>query len=185
MRIVVYLSYAFALTEIVLLVVKHSKGGNVKTRKDRGSLILLWVMIMIGFTGGFILSKFESRISVNYFYIWVGFVIILIGLIVRWVSIIQLGKSFTVDVAITDVARLKTDGLYKRVRHPSYSGLLLVILGFSVTMNSLLSIIAAVLPIFIAVVYRIHIEETLMLEEFGAKYKDYCKTTKKILPYIY
>lgn len=142
-------------------------------------------MIITGFIVGFMLSKSESRTSINYLYIWIGFLIMLLGLIIRWTSIIQLGKSFTVDVAITDSANLRTDGLYKRVRHPSYSGLLLVMFGFSVTMNSLLSVLTSTLPVFPAIVYRIHIEEALLTKEFGVRYTEYSKRTEKILPNIY
>ena len=77
-------------------------------------------MITIGFTGGFFLSK-----PVNHFWTGFGFPFIIGGLIIRWIAILQLGKSFTVDVAITDAASLKTDGIYERVRHPSYLGMLI------------------------------------------------------------
>ena len=182
---IVYLAYAFAISELALVLVKRSKTGTVKTRKDRGSLIILWVMMTIGLTCGFFLSKYDSRNSVNYFYAGFGFVFILAGLIIRWVAIIQLGKSFTVDVAITDVAKLKTDGIYKQVRHPSYLGLLLVVTGFSITMNSFYSFLAIVVPIFLAISYRISVEEKVLISEFGDSYIQYKANSKKIIPGIY
>ncbi len=89
------------------------------------------------------------------------------GLIIRWIAILQLGKSFTVDVAMTNAAKLKTDGIYERIRHPSYLGILSVVFGFSCTMNSIYSFLVLVVPVFIAVIYRISVEEKVLMAEFG------------------
>jgi len=185
MRPIVYLSLAFALSELLLMLVKHSKTKTAKTRKDRGSMLLLWVMITLGFTGGFFLSKHNSWNSINTLIAGIGLLLVLAGIIIRWIAIIQLGKSFTVDVAITEVARLKTDGLYKRVRHPSYIGLLLIIIGFSATMNSLYSFLVLVVPVFLAIAYRINIEESVLTREFGESYFRYMSKTKKLIPGVY
>lgn len=181
---IVYLSYAFALSELILAFVKRSKSGAVKTRKDKGSLIVLWLTIIGAFTAGFYLSR-TSRHYDNYLITGAGLLFILTGLIIRWISIIQLGKSFTVDVAITSTSNLKTDGIYKRIRHPSYLGLLLVVMGFAITMNNLYSFFAVVVPVFFALSYRIRVEEELLISEFGEKYNQFRLTTKKIIPFIY
>jgi protein-S-isoprenylcysteine O-methyltransferase Ste14 len=137
-------------------------------------------MITLGFTVGFFLSR-----PVNYFCAGFGFPFIIGGLIVRWVAILQLGKAFTVDVAITEEAMLKTDGVYERVRHPSYSGMLAIVLGFGVTMSSLYSFLVLVIPVLIAVIYRIYVEENVLIKEFGKSYLEYKSRTKRLIPGIY
>jgi protein-S-isoprenylcysteine O-methyltransferase Ste14 len=144
MKPIIYLSFAFAISELILMIVKRSKTRTVKRRKDSGSLILLWIIITIGFTGGFFLAKSTSQ-----FWLGFGFSLIICGLIMRWVSIIQLGKSFTVDVAITVPANLKTDGIFERIRHPGYTGLLLIVVGFSAVMSSFYSFLALAVPVFL------------------------------------
>lgn len=176
----VYLSLAYAFSEFLLMLIKRSDRGTVKARRDRGSLIFLWLMITLGFTGGFFLSK-----PVNHFWAGFGLPFIVAGLIIRWVAILQLGKSFTVDVAITSSADLKTDGIYKRIRHPSYSGMLSIVFGFSVTMSSLVSFFVLVVPVFVAVLYRIGVEEKILINEFGDSYLKYTGNTKKLIPGIY
>lgn len=180
MRPIIYLSFAFAISELLLMLIKRSKGAAVKTRNDRGSLIFLWLMITLGFVVGFFLSK-----PINDFWAGFGFPMITFGLIIRWIAILQLGKSFTVDVAINNSATLKTDGIYERVRHPSYLGLLLIVLGFSFTMNSIYSFFAFVVPVSIAIIYRIMVEEKVLLNEFGDSYSEYKTKTKRIIPGIY
>ena len=174
------MSFAFALSEFLLMIIKRSDSTTSKTRKDSGSMIFLWLMITVGFTCGFILSK-----PVNNFWTGFGIPLIIAGLIVRWVAILQLGNSFTVDVAITYAAGLKTDGIYKRIRHPSYSGILMIIVGFSAIMSSLNSFLVLVIPVFTAIIYRISIEEKVLMNEFGESYLKYSSKTKKLIPLIY
>jgi protein-S-isoprenylcysteine O-methyltransferase Ste14 len=180
MKPLVYLSIGYAFSEMLLMILKRSKSGKVKTREDKGSLILLWLMITLGFTGGFLLSK-----SANLFWSGFGVTFIIGGLIVRWIAILQLGNAFTVDVAITNAANLKTDGIYEKVRHPSYSGILAIVIGFGVTMNSLYSFLVLVLPVFIAVIFRIGVEEKVLIKEFGNSYLEYKSKTKKLVPGIF
>jgi protein-S-isoprenylcysteine O-methyltransferase Ste14 len=180
MQFIVCLSFAFAFSELLLMFMKRSKGATSKTREDRGSLIFLWLMISLGFTAGFFLSK-----PVNQYWAGFGFPFIAAGLIIRWIAILQLGKTFTVDVAITNSAKLKTDGIYKRVRHPSYLGILSIVFGFSCTMNSIPSFLVLVVPVFIAILYRISIEKKVLMTEFGENYTVYKSGTKKIIPGIY
>ena len=175
----------FTLSEFLLMLIKHSTMRTAKTRKDSGSMILLWVMITLGFTGGFFLAKHNSWKTVNSVITGIGLLLVFIGVIIRWAAIVQLGKSFTVDVAITDASILKTDGLYRRIRHPSYLGLQLIIVGFSLTMNSLYSFFVLVIPVFLAIVYRISVEEKVLINEFGDSYSQYMMSTKKLVPYIY
>ncbi|HUX95305.1 MAG TPA: isoprenylcysteine carboxylmethyltransferase family protein [Bacteroidales bacterium] len=177
---IIYLSFAFGLSELLLLLLKHSKKSFSKKREDRGSMILLWLVITIGFFLGFFLAKHGKG-----FYQGFGLVMIIFGLIIRWIAIFQLGKSFTVDVVIKDAAELKTDGIYEKIRHPSYSGLLSVIVGFGLTFSSIYSFVVFVLPVFMAVIYRISVEEKVMINEFGDSYLKYKMRSKRIIPGIY
>jgi len=180
MMTIVYLSLVFGFSELMLMIFKRSKAGFSKTQKDNGSMIVIWILITLGFFGGFYLSK-----PVNDFLEGFGFIFIVAGLIIRWVAILQLGKSFTVDVAITDTAKLKTDGLYERVRHPSYSGLLAIVMGFSFIMSSFYSFLVLSIPVFLAICYRIDVEEKVLINEFGNSYLEYKSRTKRIIPGIF
>lgn len=39
-----------------------------------------------------------------------------------------------------------------------------------------------IMPLFL---YRIWIEERMLIEEFGDEYKEYMSTTKRIIPHVY
>jgi protein-S-isoprenylcysteine O-methyltransferase Ste14 len=176
----VLLSFTYAFSEFTLMLSKKSRDESVKIRNDRGSLIILWLIISLGFFAGFTVSKPISNL-----WLCLGLPMIIGGMVIRWIAIFQLGNSFTVDVAITAGSQLKTDGIFKKIRHPSYSGLLLVIVGFALTMGSIYSFIVFVIPVFIALTYRIHIEENLLRKAFGDGYVEYSIKTKKLIPWIY
>ena len=185
LRLVMYLSYLFLFSELILMLTKRSKNKSVKSRGDRGSLIILWLTIAICLTLGFNLAKFGVWSPVNYFLGFLGLLLLFCGLIIRWTTIIQLKKEFTVDVAINQIHQLKTDGLYKIVRHPSYLGLLMILTGFSLGMNTIISFIVVMLPVFLAIIYRIKVEENLLVKTFGEEYIKYASSTKKIIPFVY
>jgi len=184
-KILIYLSYIFGTSEFILTIIKRSKQKLVKMKNDRGSLIILWVLIIIGIVAGFNLADYRKWSSLNYIIYATGILVYLVGLIIRWIAIFQLKKAFTVDVAISHQQELKTDGLYSMVRHPSYLGNILIVSGLSIGMNSLLSFLVVTIPVFLAISYRIYVEEEILLEEFGEKYRDYCHITKRIIPFIY
>lgn len=179
------LSYLFLLSELVLTLTKRSRQKSRKRRNDKGSMIILWLTISVSLTLGFNLANYRTWSAGNYFLGSFGFLLSFSGMILRWTTIVQLKKDFTVDVAINQAHQLKTDGLYKIVRHPSYLGLIMILSGFSLVMNSLQSIIIVTIPVFAAILYRISVEESVLYEEFGNGYLDYKKRTRKIIPLIY
>ncbi|MBV9116436.1 MAG: hypothetical protein JOY63_03615, partial [Acetobacteraceae bacterium] len=63
----------------------------------------------------------------------------------RLAAVFALGARFSPVVAIQPGHQLKTDGLYRLVRHPSYTGLLVNALGWALAFRSALGLILAVL----------------------------------------
>jgi len=182
---ITYFSILFFLSELVLMITKHSKKNRTKTKNDKKSLALFWIIIPLSLTTGFFTANRQEWNTLNYSIAIIGLSIFMIGIIVRWISIIQLNKEFTVDVAITKNHNLKTNGMYKNLRHPSYLGLLLICFGLSISMNSIISLIVITIPILLALTYRIKIEENTLIKEFGETYKDYMIKTCKIIPKLY
>jgi protein-S-isoprenylcysteine O-methyltransferase Ste14 len=93
-----------------------------------------------------------------------------------------LGRNWSGRPAVKEGHELITSGPYHVVRHPIYSGMLTAMLGtfFIAGIPGLLVLIA-----FSAIViYRIGIEERLMVQLFAEKYLEYKKRTKALIPFI-
>jgi protein-S-isoprenylcysteine O-methyltransferase Ste14 len=185
MKVFIVMSFIFMFQELILAILMRSDAKTVRKRSDKGSLPLLWVVITISFTAGFNLAYYGSWHISNYLFGVLGLTTYLAGFVIRWIAIVQLRKAFTVDVAIRAGQELKTNGIYRLVRHPSYLGGILMIAGVAIGMNTIMSVIVVIVPVFLAFSYRISVEEELLIETFGDKYKTYTKTTKRIIPYLY
>lgn len=90
----------------------------------------------------------------------------------------------TARLQIVDNHKLVKNGLYKHIRHPLYLGEIFRTLIFPLIFSSLIAILFSVIAI-IFLLFRIRIEERMLLEEFGEEYEEYKRNTKKLIPYIY
>jgi protein-S-isoprenylcysteine O-methyltransferase Ste14 len=183
--IIYLLSLLFLISELIILILKRSKSSEVRIRKDKSTMLLLWIVISLSITAGIYISKMYPNEKEYPTIQYSGIALIMLGFIIRWIAIAQLGKAFTVDVSISKTHQIKEDGLYKIVRHPSYLGLSMIFFGLSLLFDSWCSILVVNVPIFIALGYRIKIEEELLITTFGEQYTNYKKRTKRFLPGIY
>lgn len=183
--VIICLAYLFGISESILAYARRSKNNTVKTRRDKGSLIALYVVFSISMTAGYMLADFKTGSVSYYLTVSCGLILYLLGMIIRWTAILQLKKAFTVDVAINQQHELKTDGIYSIIRHPAYLGLWLIFIGLSVSLYSILSFIAITIPVFLVILYRIKVEEKLLTEEFGVEYQNYARNTRRLIPFIF
>ena len=179
------ISVVFLVSEIALLVSRHSRAQS--KGKDRLTLPLLWLVITLSiFAGFYCRAAFpQFRLPHRSFFYLAGLLLFAFGLIIRWLAIIQLGRFFTVNVAIAEDHELVTTGLYRYVRHPSYSGTLLTFLGFGLCLLNWLSLVVIFVPVTIAFLWRMRIEEMALREAFGPGYQKYAAATARIVPLIY
>jgi protein-S-isoprenylcysteine O-methyltransferase Ste14 len=185
MKFLILLSLLFLVSELSLALVRHSKKQQIDVRRDKGSVILLWISITGGITAGFFTAAYMPLRMLPYIPELLGILIVVCGIVIRWTAIIQLKKFFTVDVAIDRDHKLIVTGLYKYVRHPSYLGLLLIITGFAFAMQSILALAVVILPVFAALIYRIRIEERTLANHFGDSWIHYKARTRMLLPGFY
>ncbi|CBJ42660.1 methyltransferase family protein [Ralstonia solanacearum] len=115
---------------------------------------------------------------------WLGIVLYAIGGALRLWPVFVLGKRFSGLVAIQPGHRLVTDGVYGRVRNPSYLGLLVNTLGWVLAFRSLAGV-GLTLLLLPPLVARIHAEEALLRAQFGDAYDAYCARTWRLIPGVY
>ncbi|MEJ5103394.1 methyltransferase family protein [Chryseobacterium sp. MYb328] len=161
-------------------------GKDDKKDKDKSTLNILWLAIPFSIAAAVMISNLSTLpIAHGNWIMYVGETFILIGIIFRFIIIRSLGRYFTVDVTIKEDHKIKKEGFYKYLRHPSYAFSLLTSLGLGLYLNNWMSLVFAFVPPFLAFAYRIKIEEQALVERFGEEYITYRKNTKKLIPFIF
>jgi protein-S-isoprenylcysteine O-methyltransferase len=185
MPIPAFLGILYGLSEAGLGLVKRSRDDSVDA--DDRTLRILWVVILASVTAGIFAPKIVPAADIDggRGLFWLGCGLFAIGLLLRWYSIIYLGRFFTVNVAIHSGHEIIDTGPYSRIRHPSYSGALLAFLGLAVTLANWLSLLLIVVPIFWAFSRRMTTEEMALANALGSPYTNYMRRTKRLAPYLY
>jgi protein-S-isoprenylcysteine O-methyltransferase Ste14 len=114
----------------------------------------------------------------------VGLVLVLAGLVIRFVAIAALKRNFSAALRIRADHTLVKSGIYGQVRHPAYLGAILLFTGVPVMLSSPLGFLVMLLLVPY-LLHRIKLEETMLIERFGKEYEDYIKSSKRLIPYIY
>jgi protein-S-isoprenylcysteine O-methyltransferase Ste14 len=180
---------ALAIAFFAMVVVAFFAGGNVSpgVREDRGNRWVLVAFTLIGLLDGF-LPAYTDRIGLwtldGDTVRWLGVVLFAVGGALRLWPVFVLGRRFSGLVAIQSGHTLVTDGIYSVIRHPSYMGLLLNMLGWGLAFRSGIGVLLTAL-IGLPLAARIRAEETLLHTQFGAEYDAYCSRTSRLIPGVY
>jgi protein-S-isoprenylcysteine O-methyltransferase Ste14 len=169
-------------SELAVMVLKHARGNA--SRRDRGSLRVLWAGISIATVAGSMVSGYRPT-AIPYNTFWIGLGLIVLGVIIRATAIATLWRYFTVDVSIREGHQLVDRGIYRVLRHPSYTGSLLSFLGLGFAFDNWLSVAIIAVATIIGFSYRIAVEEGALIEHFGDRYRDYMRRSKRLIPGIY
>ncbi len=114
----------------------------------------------------------------------IGLILMVTGVGIRRLSRKALAKQFSYALRILDKHELVTHGIYKYVRHPAYTGDLMFHFGVPLFFSSWygFSVMLLLIP---CMLYRIRIEEDMLIDRFGNQYRNYKRTSKKLVPYLY
>ncbi|KVG62405.1 methyltransferase family protein [Burkholderia pseudomultivorans] len=115
---------------------------------------------------------------------WIGVVLYVAGGALRIWPVFVLGKRFSGLVAIQPGHALVTDGIYRRIRNPSYLGLLVNSVGWAFAFRSGVGVLLVALML-VPLVARIRAEEALLRAHFGGEYDAYCARTWRLVPGLY
>ena len=187
LEVLIYVTLGCWIVFEVSLLVRDRRHGRGRIGADRGTVFVnaLFVVETVVVSG--VLSAVLDVLAVPGA-IWfrsVGLVIVWLGLALRIWAITTLGAAFRMTVEVDQAQSVVTGGPYRWARHPSYTGLLLITVGFGIAYASWLFLaLCAVLP-FLALLRRIKVEESEMVRVLGEPYRDYSAKTKRLVPGIW
>ncbi|GAB2441846.1 phosphatidylethanolamine N-methyltransferase family protein [Nocardia tengchongensis] len=190
MTIAVYTTWIWLALEIGLRLRDRVRGTG-STAGDGGTrlaimLLVAAAMTVASFTG--ILLPLDSPLRFpGPAVAWqvVGIALMWLGLAVRGWAITVLGKHFRTTVEVDVDQPVISHGPYRWVRHPSYTGVLLITVGFGLASGNYLGLLlTSVVPVY-AFLRRIRLEERTLVETLGAPYENYRLTTRKLVPGVW
>jgi protein-S-isoprenylcysteine O-methyltransferase Ste14 len=116
---------------------------------------------------------------------WTGLGLLLSCLTLRIWARTHIRSLYSGHVEVKAEHKLVMSGPYRWLRHPGYTGYLLLALGFAVGYSSLVGLVAIAVLLLPGLAYRMNVEERLLAGQFGEMYREYSRRTKKIIPGIW
>jgi protein-S-isoprenylcysteine O-methyltransferase Ste14 len=181
----------FSMVAVVWLVSEFTIGvrsfqrvGDRRQDRLSGPALVVGMVLAVYFSIGVALVRPGAAISAARPVIFVlGLLVALAGIALRQYAVATLGRYFSTRVLVTPDQQVVDAGLYRYVRHPSYSGLLLTVLGMIICSTNWLSLAcyAVAIPGF---AYRIQVEEEALVRGLGEPYRAYMLRTKRLIPFV-
>jgi protein-S-isoprenylcysteine O-methyltransferase Ste14 len=111
-------------------------------------------------------------------YAWIGVLITVLGLALAIWARIHLGRNWSASVELKESHSLVRTGPYRITRHPIYVGLLIAVLGTSVTRGDIRGLLAFFL-VLVALFGKSRREEALLRRHFGDEYERYGRDLRR------
>lgn len=157
------------------------------TTTDARSLQVILVGMQLAFFAAFPMAwvsalQFHAH-RVVLFYL--GTVTIVAGSLLRRHCWKLLGDSFTGDVRARPDQKIVTRGAYSVLRHPSYAAGILVNVGLGIALGSWAAALLLAASSLAVYSYRMTVEERALLAAVGEPYREFMRTRKRVIPWVY
>ncbi len=174
------------VAEVVMQVRQYRMGGRA-VRTEWGSLGVVAGAVVVGQ-----LLELLAESTLHAADYGGGSAMLTVALLVLWAGIALrlwairvLGQFFRGVVHIQEGHRVVTDGPYRVLRHPAYTGALVAVLGLALASGNLVGLVALFGCTLVGVLYRIRVEERVLTSALGEAYTGYAAGTSRLLPGVW
>jgi len=185
---VVYLLMAYMVTLADTLI------RSIPEERHPSKIFSILILLMILLSPFFLIGAFlENRLFIsqifpfwdNILVSYIGFILYLTGSFLVIVARAQLGRFGTGELITEEDHQLFTQGVYKYIRNPMYSGSLIATIGFCLVFRCIITLV--IMFVYSFLIYRMRIieEEKILQEKFGSEFEEYKKKTKRLIPFLY
>lgn len=155
-----------------------------------------WLFILFGAVGAgnlfavHLASIAEYGLTIRYWkyhgYPKLGLFVASLGIVIRGLAIKHCGNSFSHYIESEQPRTLVTRGVYAWVRHPSYLGFILYVMGMQLMVGNLVIYVMSMIILFRFFQVRIRLEEFVLINNFyGEAYEKYAERVSALLPFVY
>jgi len=156
-----------------------------KTRLETGLLVLAWVGFLVPLvwvaSPVFRFAEYPLRTGP----LVAGVLCFVIGLWLFYRSHADLGTNWSITLEVREGHRLITQGVYRRVRHPMSSALLLYSVGQALVIPNWVAGLSNLVAFVVLFALRVGPEERMMAHHFGNEYTPYTARTKRLIPGVW
>ncbi|MFI1912989.1 methyltransferase family protein [Nocardia sp. NPDC020380] len=190
MAVAVVITWVWMALEIGLRV-RDRLRGNGSTAGDGRTRLTITLLIAASMIVAIVVAVVLPADSALRFpgssLVWavLGILLMVGGLVLRVWSIAVLGKSFRTTVEVDADQTVVNSGPYRWVRHPSYSGMLLLTIGYGIASDNWISLLVTIVLPAAALLRRIGLEEEVLVETLGQPYEEYRIGTKRLVPGVW
>jgi len=185
---VVYLLMAYMVTLADTLI------RSIPEERHPSKIFSILILLMILLSPFFLIGAFlENRLFIsqifpfwdNILVSYIGFILYLTGSFLVIVARAQLGRFGTGELITEEDHQLFTQGVYRYIRNPMYSGSLIATIGFCLVFRCIITLV--IMFVYSFLIYRMRIieEEKILQEKFGSEFEEYKKKTKRLIPFLY
>ena len=187
---------AAAVAALTLAICAAPECGRLLTRRrrkgattyDGGSLALLLGLLALSLISAVLAAALlpgAAMIHGRAIVFGLGIALILVGTALRTYAIRVLGRYFVITVSVEPDQQVIERGPYRLIRHPSYTGALLSLLGFGLVLTNWASLAAIILWNAVGFGYRVMVEERVLSRALGQPYVAYMRRTRRLIPYVF
>jgi protein-S-isoprenylcysteine O-methyltransferase Ste14 len=182
-----WIVYVWAFSPEFAIIRRAQTNINSGESKDRGSMGFIMVSMQIGMLIAFGLAFVPSLwmpLNERVICFWIGLGMLVLGSALRRYCWHLLGEFFTGDVNARPDQPVIQKGPYRWIRHPSYTGGIIMFAGISLALGTWLGVVIGTLSAVVAYAYRIRVEEKALVETIGEPYAEYMRRSKRLVPYV-
>jgi protein-S-isoprenylcysteine O-methyltransferase len=182
--------WATYLLWIVLenIAARAKRSADPTLARDRGSFkllsVLFWLALGLAFGLPFLLPQATIQWHRTSLF-FIGIVLMLAGIAFRFYAMSLLGRFFTYQVEVHAGQTVVEAGPYRYIRHPSYTGALVTLVGLGLALGNWAGLLALLACTGAAFAYRISVEEAALLAALGDPYKQYLRRTRRLVPFLF
>jgi protein-S-isoprenylcysteine O-methyltransferase Ste14 len=157
----------------------QSRGG---TGQDRATRVLIAAAIGGAIVVALLTANRAASLRIPGPHRPAGVIAMWLGLAIRVWAVAALGRAFRTTVEVDPDQAIVSSGPYRWVRHPSYTGLLLIVAGLGLAAGNWLALAVCVALPLAALLRRIRVEEAELTRVLGQPYRAYRTRTKRLIP---
>ena len=159
----------------------NPNGRRKSLKSDRGSYLVITLAIFAAISLSIYFRMMNIGVLTGTFQ-WLGLLAMVAGASFRQWALIKLGRFFSRTVQIESEHEIIADGPYRWIRHPAYTGMILVYVGATMALGTWLGALLTFIIVTGSLLYRIRVEEAALISAFGDHYRNYMKNTWLLFP---